>query len=195
MPLVPNNTRRKMQAGEVALGFGVHHLRSAAAPVLAAATGHDWLFIDNEHGAFSVHEIAQLCIASLPTGVTPLVRVCSNAIDEATRALDNGALGIVMPHVDTAKEARRIAEAFRYPPRGRRSWGGPPAIYGYQPPAMAEAQKAINDEILTVVMLEVRRRSRMPAISRASMASTYCSSAPRICRRSWASPARWVIRK
>ena len=154
MPLVPNNTKRKMQAGSVALGFGVHHLRSAAAPVVAAATGHDWLFLDNEHGAFSVSEIAQLCIASLPTGVTPLVRVCASAIDEATRALDNGALGIVMPHVDTAKEARRIAEAFRYPPLGRRSWGGPPAIYGYQPPAMAEAQKAINDEILTVVMIE-----------------------------------------
>ena len=154
MPLVQNNTKRKMQAGEVALGFGVHHLRTAAAPALAAATGHDWLFLDNEHGSFSVSEIAQLCIASLPTGVTPLVRVCANAIDEATRALDNGALGIVMPHVDTAKEARRIAEAFRYPPQGRRSWGGPPAVYGFRPPAMAEAQKAINDEILTVVMIE-----------------------------------------
>jgi 2-keto-3-deoxy-L-rhamnonate aldolase RhmA len=154
MPLVPNNTKHKIQSGGVALGFGIHHLRSAAAPVVAAATGHDWLFLDNEHGAFSVSEIAQLCIASLPTGVTPLVRVCANAIDEATRALDNGALGIIMPHVDTAKEARRIADAFRYPPRGKRSWGGPPAIYGYQPPAMAEAQKAINEEILTIVMLE-----------------------------------------
>src|SRR5215469_11511571 len=154
MPLVPNGTKRKMRAGGVALGFGVHHLRSAAAPAIAAATGHDWMFLDNEHGAFSVHEIAQLCIASLPTGVTPLVRVCAGAIDEATRALDNGAQGIVMPHVDTADEARRIAEAFRYPPQGRRSWGGPPAIYGYQAPAMAEAQKAINGEILTVVMVE-----------------------------------------
>ncbi len=154
MPLVPNNTKRKMQAGEVALGFGVHHLRTIAAPTLAVASSHDWLFLDNEHGSFSVHEIAQLCIASLSTGVTPLVRVCSNAIDEATRALDNGALGIVMPHVDTAAEAGRLAEAFRYPPQGKRSWGGPPAVYGYQPPAMAEAQKAINAEILTVVMIE-----------------------------------------
>ena len=84
MPLVPNNTKRKMQAGGVALGFGVHHLRSAAAPTLASASGHDWMFLDNEHGAFSVHEIAQLCIAALPTGVTPLVRVCAGAIDEAT---------------------------------------------------------------------------------------------------------------
>ena len=154
MKLVQNTTKRRMAAGEVALGFGVHHLRSASAPSLAAASGHHWLFIDNEHGSFSVHEVAELCIASLPTGVTPIVRACANAIDEATRALDNGALGIVMPHVDTAKEARRIAEAFHYPPQGTRSWGGPPAVYGYQPPAMAEAQKAINAEILTVVMLE-----------------------------------------
>jgi len=154
MPLVHNQTKRRMQAGDVALGFGVHHLRTVAAPPLAAASGHHWIFLDNEHGSFSVHEIAQLCIASLPTGVTPIVRVCAGAIDEATRALDNGAQGIVMPHVDTAKDARRLAEAFHYPPAGRRSWGGPPAIYGYQPPAMAEAQEAINQEILTVVMLE-----------------------------------------
>ncbi len=72
MPLVPNNTRRKMQAGEVALGFGVHHLRSAAAPALAAATGHDWLFIDNEHGAFSVHDVAQLCIGFLADRGNPV---------------------------------------------------------------------------------------------------------------------------
>ena len=48
--LVPNATKRRMAAGEVALGFGVHHLRSASAPTLAVATGHHWLFIDNEHG-------------------------------------------------------------------------------------------------------------------------------------------------
>jgi 2-keto-3-deoxy-L-rhamnonate aldolase RhmA len=168
MSLVPNQTKRKMQAGGVALGFGVHHLRSAAAPALAAATGHDWLFLDNEHGSFSVSEIAQLCMASLPTGVTPLVRVCANAIDEATRALDNGALGVVMPHVDTARDAQRIAMAFHYPPRGNRSWGGPPAIYGFRPPAMAEAQTAINDEILTVVMIEspaaVRNAAEIAAV-------------------------------
>src|ERR1700753_3079841 len=99
MPLVPNNTNHKSESGGVALGFGVHHMRTPAAPVLAAGTGHDWLFLDNEHGSFSVSEIAQLCIASLPTGVTPLVRVCANAIHDATRALDNGALGIIMPHV------------------------------------------------------------------------------------------------
>jgi 2-keto-3-deoxy-L-rhamnonate aldolase RhmA len=154
MPLTRNTTKHRLAAGQFALGFGVHHLRSVATPVLAAATGHDWIFIDTEHGAFNIQETTQLCIAALPTGVTPIVRVCAGAIDEATRALDNGALGIVVPHVDTAAEAKRIADAFHYPPMGHRSWGGPPAVYGYQPPSTAEAQTAVNAEILTVVMLE-----------------------------------------
>ena len=152
--LVINTTKRRLQTGQMALGFGVHHLRTVAAPVLAAATGHDWLFIDTEHGAFSIQETTQLCIAALPTGVTPIVRVCAGAIDEATRALDNGALGIVVPHVDTAKQARGIAGALRYPPDGHRSWGGPSAVYGYRSPSTMKAQKAINAEILTIVMLE-----------------------------------------
>ena len=107
--------------------------------MLAAASGHDWLFIDCEHSAFSIQEATQLCLAALPTGITPILRVCADAIDEGTRALDNGALGIVVPHVDTAKQAKRIADAFHYPPIGHRSWGGSPAVYGYQPPSAAEA--------------------------------------------------------
>lgn len=154
MALTINTTKQRLKSGKLALGFGVHHLRTVATPVLAAATGHDWMFIDGEHGAFGIQEITQLCIAALPTSVTPIVRVCAGALDEATRALDNGALGIVVPHVDTAPEAKRIADAFHYPPMGRRSWGGPPAVYGYLPPSTAEAQAAINDEILTIVMLE-----------------------------------------
>lgn len=154
MPLVENAAKRKMQSGGVALGFGVHHLRSSAVPMLAKASGHHWLFIDTEHGAFSVQEATQLCIAALPVGVTPIVRVCAGALDEGTRALDNGALGIVVPHVETAKEARRISEAFHYPPDGHRSWGGPPAAYGYQPPPAVEAQAALNKEILIVAMIE-----------------------------------------
>ncbi|MBS0640689.1 MAG: aldolase/citrate lyase family protein [Acetobacteraceae bacterium] len=154
MALTVSTTRRRLKEGKLAVGFGVHHLRTVAAPVIAAATGHDWLFIDGEHGAFTIQEMTQLCIAALPTGVTPIVRVCANAIDEATRALDNGAMGIVLPHVDTPEQAKRIADALHYPPMGHRSWGGPPAVYGYQPPGTAEAQAAINAEILTVVMLE-----------------------------------------
>lgn len=154
MALVHNVAKRKLKQGDIALGFGLHHLRSSAAPMLAAAAGHDYLFMDMEHGAFTVQEATQICIASLAAGIAPIVRVCAGALDEATRLLDNGALGIVVPHVNTRKQAQRIADAFHYPPMGQRSWGGPPPVYNYMPPDVAEAQKAINDEILTVVMIE-----------------------------------------
>ncbi len=154
MPIIQNETLRRLRAGNIALGFGVHHLRTAAVPMLARAAGYDWLFIDTEHGAFTVQEATQLCIAALPTGVTPIVRVCADALDEGTRALDNGAQGIVIPHVDTPGQARRVAAAFRYPPDGHRSWGGPPFAYGFSPPGAAEAQAEINRETLVVAMIE-----------------------------------------
>jgi 2-keto-3-deoxy-L-rhamnonate aldolase RhmA len=154
MPLVENTTKSKLKRNELALGFGVHHLRTSATAMLAAASGHDWLFIDMEHGAHSVQEATQLCIAAIPTGITPIVRICAGALDEGTRCLDNGALGVIVPHVDTAARAKEIAHAYRYPPLGHRSWGGPPAAYGFVAPGNAEAQAALNDTVLVVAMIE-----------------------------------------
>ena len=154
MALVENTTKIKLQKNELALGFGVHHLRTSATAMLAAASGHDWLFIDMEHGAISPHEASQICIAALPTGITPIVRICADALDEGTRCLDNGALGVIVPHVDTADRAKQIAKAYRYPPIGSRSWGGPPAAYGFVAPGNAEAQAALNNTVLVIAMIE-----------------------------------------
>ena len=155
MPLLCEDGLRKIRAGkELALGLGVHHLRGAAVPMLAKAAGFDWLFIDAEHGFISTAEIAQICIAALPHGVVPIVRICSGALDDGTRALDNGALGLVVPHVDTPEQARALVDAFRFAPMGHRSTGGSNAAFGYRPPAAAEAQKVLNAEILIIPMIE-----------------------------------------
>ncbi len=154
MPLIANTALERLRAGKTAIGFGAGVLRSVATPLLAKASGYDWLFIDMEHGAFSVHEATQLCIAALPTGVTPIVRVCTDALDEGTRALDNGALGIVVPHVDTPAQAKRVGEAFHFPPDGHRSWGGGIAVYGFDPPSPVVAQAEINAGILIAGMIE-----------------------------------------
>ena len=154
MAIVQNRAKRKLQQGDIALGFGLHHLRSSAAPMLALAAQHDYLSMDMEHGAFTVQEATQICLAALAAGIPAFVRVCAGALDEATRLLDNGALGIIVPHVDTKAQAQRVADAFHYPPMGTRSWGGPPPAYFFMPPHVAEAQKAINEEVLTIVMIE-----------------------------------------
>ena len=154
MALLGSDAVKKIRAGELTLGLGVHHLRGSAVPMLAKAAGYDWLFIDAEHGTISTQEISQICIAALPNGVAPIVRVCAGALDEGTRALDNGALGVVVPHVDTVEQARGLVAAFRYHPLGHRSAGGPPAQFGYRPPSSAEAQRALNAAVLVVPMIE-----------------------------------------
>ena len=86
--------------------------------------------------------------------MTPIVRICAGALDEGTRCLDNGALGVIVPHVDTVEQAKQIAKAFRYPPIGHRSWGGPPAVFGFKAPGNAEAQEALNKQVLVIAMIE-----------------------------------------
>ena len=154
MPIATNHARERLARGELALGFGVHHLRGAAVGMLAAAAGYDWLFIDMEHGAMSVQEASQISIAALGQGITPVVRCCKDALSDGTRALDNGAMGVVVPHVDTAEEAREVAAAYRFPPLGTRSWGGPPFAYGMQAPPPAQAQAELNRDILVACMVE-----------------------------------------
>lgn len=154
MPIAPNPLRRRLESGGLALGFGVHHLRTPAVGMIAAASGFDWLFIDMEHGAMSVDDATRMAMAALSQGVTPIVRCCKDALYEGTRCLDNGAMGVVVPHVDTAEEAKTVVRAFRYPPVGERSWGGPPAQYGFVVSDTAAAQVELNKEILVCVMIE-----------------------------------------
>lgn len=154
MPIIANNALTRLRAGKTAVGFGVSHLRSVATPQMAKTAGFDWLFIDMEHGAFSVNEGAQLCLASLAVGIAPIPRVCADALDEGTRLLDNGAQGIVIPHVDTPAQAKRVADAFRYPPQGTRSWGGGISQFAFAPPSNAEAQAQVNAETLVCCMIE-----------------------------------------
>lgn len=154
MPLVPNRAKRRLEEGGLALGFGVHHLRTPATGLIAATAGFDWLFIDMEHGALSVDDASHIATAALGQGVTPIVRVCKDALHEGARCLDNGAMGVVVPHVDTAEEAKAVARAYRFPPVGERSWGGPPAVYGFAPPDAAAAQAELNREVMIAVMIE-----------------------------------------
>lgn len=153
-PMIPNPTLKRLKQGKLALGFCPFHLRSVSAAMLGVAMGYDWLFIDAEHGAFTTQEVSQMCLAALPLGITPIVRVCVDALDEGTRALDNGAMGLVIPHVDTPEMARRVADAFLFPPLGKRSWGAPPAAFYYGGPPMGEAQAILNRENLICAMIE-----------------------------------------
>jgi 2-keto-3-deoxy-L-rhamnonate aldolase RhmA len=152
--IVPNNAKRRLAAGELALGMGLRQARTVDIATVAKTCGFDWVFIDMEHSSMDVDLASQLAMASLAVGVSPLVRVPGLEHYHASRLLDNGAQGIVAPHVDTVEEAKRVASACRYPPIGKRSMAGPQPQIGFAAVPPAEATRIVNEEMLVTVMLE-----------------------------------------
>lgn len=152
MDIFSNTCKHLLEAGDIAVGFGTSQSRADTA-LIAKTCGFDWLFIDMEHGTFDVAAASQLSVACLSAGITPIVRVPGYEHHHSTRVLDNGAQGVIIPHVDTPELARRIVQACRYPPLGHRSFSSKQPITAYDTVSASITQQ-INQEILIVVMLE-----------------------------------------
>lgn len=151
---VRNVARDKLEQGQLSLGVGIRTTRSVEIAKMMATAGFDWLFLDMEHGTMSLDACAQISAAALDAGIAPIARIPNGQYSIATRALDNGALGIVVPHVDTAAEAREVVQKLKYPPIGHRSVGGWGPHYQLAKATTGDAVKALNAANLTVVMLE-----------------------------------------
>jgi 2-keto-3-deoxy-L-rhamnonate aldolase RhmA len=152
-----NPARARLARGEASIGVGLRLARGAEIGRIMQSCGWDWLFIDLEHGSMSLDTAGQIAVAALDAGIAPIARVPQGQLDMATRALDAGAWGIVMPHVDTAEEAAAIVERVKYPPEGHRSVMGALPQFGYRGVGVGEAAKIVNAEMLVTVMIETPR--------------------------------------
>src|ERR1700735_1763794 len=119
-----NHAKRMLKNNQLVLCMGVNQLRSPNIAMIAAACGFDALYIDLEHNPTSLETAAGICVAAIGLGITPIARVSSHDPHDSTRILDCGAQGVMVPHVNTAAEARAIVEACRFAPLGHRSAAG-----------------------------------------------------------------------
>ncbi|OLL29200.1 aldolase [Burkholderia sp. SRS-W-2-2016] len=154
MQSIRNHAKARLQAGELALGMGLRQARTVDIAQIARTAGFDWLFIDMEHNSMDVDTAAQICAGALLGGITPIIRVPGHEAFHATRLLDTGAMGIVVPHVSTAEQARHVADMCRFPPAGSRSIPGMLPQVGFEALPIADVVSAINDEVLVVAMIE-----------------------------------------
>jgi 4-hydroxy-2-oxoheptanedioate aldolase len=163
MAIAINAAKARLKKNQLAIGIGIRLVRNVDIVKVMKAAGFDWLFLDLEHGIMSIETAAAICIAAQDSGIAPIVRVPYGELAMATRLLDGGALGIVIPHVDTAEEAREIADKLRYAPIGHRSVGGGQAAFDYAPMKMGDFIKKANDNTLIVVMIETPKAVRNAA--------------------------------
>ncbi len=154
MGIAINAAKARLRKNELAVGIGVRLVRNVDIIKVMKAAGYDWLFLDLEHGAMSIETACEIAVAAQDSGIAPIVRVPYGELTMATRVLDGGALGIVIPHVDTAEEAKEIADRLRYPPLGHRSVGGGQAQFDYAPMPLGEMTKQSDENTLITVMIE-----------------------------------------
>jgi 4-hydroxy-2-oxoheptanedioate aldolase len=153
MDAIDNPARRRLEGGGVSLGVALRFARTVDIAPMMRAAGYDWLFIDLEHGSMSLDAVAQITTAALACGIAPLVRVPKGEYSLATRALDNGALGIILPHVDNAADAREAVARLKLPPLGHRSIGPAPQLQFRSVP-LPDSLGLLNRACMTVLMLE-----------------------------------------
>ena len=149
-----NRMQERLARGETALCMATRLARTAEIAMIAQSCGFDGFFIDMEHCTISLDAAAQICIAALPLGVTPLVRIAGHRFEDATRLLDMGALGIICPNVTTRSEAEALVRACRFPPLGERSVAGTGALQGYRAMPLSDVNAESNSATLLVAMLE-----------------------------------------
>jgi 4-hydroxy-2-oxoheptanedioate aldolase len=157
MMAIKNIAKERLVAGELSIGMGVKTVRGIEIARIMKTAGYDFLFIDLEHGPTSVETAYQISVAALDANIAPIVRVPHGELAMATRCLDGGALGIVIPHVDTADEARAMVNAFRYQPLGHRSIAGGYPQFGFAPTPAAQITKEMNEATLVIAMIETPR--------------------------------------
>ncbi len=149
--------RKKVMAGQLCPGAMVFEFFSPGMPQILKVAGCEYVIFDMEHAGLGYETLKSLVAGCRGIGITPLARVPRGEYHFLARALDIGAHGVMVPMVESAAEARRIAEATRYPPVGRRGAAFAIAQDDYEGGDVAGKIKAIDERTLVIAQIETER--------------------------------------
>src|SRR5205809_5128066 len=144
-----NTAKQKLREGKMLVGATVF----SPDPNIYCATanaGYDYLWIEMQHSPLTYSDVAKMIWACRGASAMPFIRVPDATESEIQKATDIGALGIIVPTVDTVEKAQAAVKWSKYPPEGRRSMGGGQygALWG------SDYRQTINDNMLVVIMIE-----------------------------------------
>ncbi|MDX1886563.1 HpcH/HpaI aldolase family protein [Mycolicibacterium sp. 120270] len=151
---VQGSLRDALRGDDLVLCLALMNSRTPDVPAIAASCGYDAVYIDLEHTSTSLETAAMLCASAAGAGIAGLVRVPSHDPSTIARVLDNSAVGVIVPHVNSPDEAARVVDAARFPPIGHRSISGPNAVSGYGRRTATELTEIFEHRTVVAVMIE-----------------------------------------
>ena len=151
-----NTVKKALQEGKVQLGCAYNTLRFPEVARILATAGFDWTYLDTEHGNFGIETVQELCRASTDTGLIPLVRVADLQYSLIARALDNGAMGIIFPRVESPEVLATAVSWTKFPPVGVRGFGLTPTHVEYEKATIQEIAEHVNANTLVILQIETK---------------------------------------
>jgi 4-hydroxy-2-oxoheptanedioate aldolase len=150
----PNRMKANIARGEPALGCSVMFPSPQVVEMLGYA-GFDWVLIDCEHGSIGPADVELMAMACDAVGITPIARPRTNAASDIQSVMDRGVMGVQIPHINSAAEARRAVEAVKFGPGAARGLaaGTRPDRWGLGA-RMPDFAAAANAQSLVCVQLE-----------------------------------------
>lgn len=150
--MIRNHVKKKLKAGEPALGVNISIMHPEYARIIANS-GFDWVLYDTEHGPWSIETVNNMIQETNDSVASPVVRVVWNDVNAIKKVLDTGAFGIIIPWISNREMAENAVRYCKYPPEGLRGFapGRPAKAWGIP---WSEYIEIANDEILIAVQIE-----------------------------------------
>lgn len=148
-----NKTKAKLQAGKAVFGC----FMPFPLPIVIEAlgeTGFDYIYMDLEHGLMSGESIQQMIMAAEIAGLTPFVRVPFGRSDTILSVLEQGAQGIIVPHIHTKIQAENIVALVKYGPEGKRGMWSASRAAGFGAIPLSQYVAEANKETMVSCIVE-----------------------------------------
>ncbi len=149
-----NPVKATLAAGGRACGAMVFEFFSPGLPQICKNAGADFVLFDMEHTGLSFESLKIQLALCRGLDLVPMVRVPRNEYHFIARALDLGALGVMVPMVGTAAEAEHVVACTRYPPEGRRGAAFGFAHDDYQGGDIVAKIAAVHARTLVIAQIE-----------------------------------------
>jgi len=149
-----NPVKRAIAGGGRSFGTMVFEFDTPGIGRLAAGAGAEFVIYDMEHTGWSIQTIRELIATTRSADIVPMVRVPATEYHLLSRPLDVGAMGLMVPMVESVEQARAIAAFAKYPPVGRRGAAFGVAHDDYAGGDIVEKMRSANEETLLIAQIE-----------------------------------------
>ena len=154
MMMIENKVKKILKSGGTVIGCQVAEVRSPNIALLYGTAGFDFIFIDMEHGGFDLETVGDFITASKAADIVPVVRVPALEEHFLSRPLDLGACGLMVPHVYSREQAKRVIQYTKFKPMGNRGLAPLRAHTNFSKVNVTEFVKEANENTMIVIMVE-----------------------------------------